>query len=94
MAQRSAAEARWARVGGVGRQGSTLYITRYPRVLLPRPDPVIPPRSRCCEISPFRGAKGGAEITKHKWSWVFHKLCQFAFPSDLRQPAIIRVSFF
>jgi hypothetical protein len=25
-----------------------------------------------------------------KWSWVFHKLCQFAFPSDLHQPAIIR----
>ena len=65
MAQRSAAEARWARVGAVGRQGSALYITRYPRELLPRPDPVIPPLSRCCEISPFRGAKGGAEITKH-----------------------------
>ena len=35
MAQRSAAEARWARVGGVGRQGSALYITRYPCVLYP-----------------------------------------------------------
>ena len=64
MAQRNAAEAQWAQVGGVGRQGSALYITRYPRVFLPRPDPVVPPRSRCGEVGLFRGAKGGAESTK------------------------------
>ena len=53
------------KIGGPDRQGSSVHVTRFVPPALLRPLSALLPRcSRCCQSSPFWGAKGGAESTE------------------------------